>query len=308
MKEISTKVIFKNAKNIERGIAGCLDLLNPKLKKEILIKPNVVHGAPPGKYFNGNIFSTNVYVIKAVVEWLKSKGVKKIIIGEGSGSMNTTKEFKRAKYDLLDDLDVDFVDFNHDNYVKAKVPNALEWPIIEVAKTFYKAKYIINMPVAKCHNMTGVTLGIKNLMGALKPIGGECNGGSKSIIHPEWVNKSMPRKQAKELFERRLIDLLRVKPINLTLIDGTYGLEAASGNKISAIKIDKRAIKTDFLIASTDIISADIFCTKVMGFKPEEIYNLKKAQQVLGKRKINVMGDKPRFFNFGKPPQWLAVK
>lgn len=284
------KVIFKNAEDIEKDVASCLDLLNPKPKKSVLIKPNLVHGAPPGKSL-----STNVYVINAVIKWLRKKGIDKITVAEGSGMMNTMGEFKKARYDLLN---APFVDLNHDSYIKAKVNDALEWPEIEVAKTFYNAEYVIDMPVAKCHNMAGVTLGIKNLMGVLKPI--ESEYGTKAAIHPEWDDKSMPEKQAKELFERRLIDLLRVKPIDLTIIDGTYGLQLHESSH--------DVVKTNFIIASDDVIAADMLCAKVIGFEPNEVYHIKLAQQVLGDRRLIIAGDKPKFFNFKKSPTWLEMK
>lgn len=285
------KVVFKNVEDIEKDVASCLDLLNPKLKKEkdVLIKPNLVHGAPPGQSL-----STNVYVINAVIKWLRSKGIHNIAVADGSGIMNTAEEFKKARYDLLN---APFVDLNHDEYVKVNVNGALEWPTIEVAKTFYDAGYVINMPVAKCHHLTGVTLGIKNLMGVLRPLGKD---NTKDHIHPELTCSDMERKKAKELFERRLIDLLRVRHIDLTFIDGTYGLQLHESSH--------DVIKTNFLIASDDVIAADVLCMKVMGFESDDVYHIKLAQQVLGDRRLIVAGDKPRFFNFKKSPAWFKAK
>jgi len=283
------KVVFKDIRNIEKDVADCLNLLNPKVREDVLIKPNLVQGAPPGKSI-----STNVYVINAVIKWLKRYGIHKIRIADGSGAINTAKEFEKARYDLLN---IPFVDLNHDSYANVKISNALEWPSIEVAKTFYNASYVINMAVAKCHHITGATLGIKNLMGVLRPLGKD---NAKDHIHKEWTYSDMPRKNAKELFERRLIDLLRIRNIDLTIIDGTYSLELYESSH--------DVVKTNFIIASDDIIAADMLCAKIMGFEPDEVYHIKLAQQILGERRLIVAGDKPRFFNFKKSPLWLEAK
>lgn len=285
------KVVFKNVEDTEKDVADCLNLLNLKLKEEksVMIKPNLVSGAPPGQSI-----STNVHVINAVIKWLKSKGIHKITVADGSSTINTTKEFKKARYDLLD---APFVDLNHDGYVKIRVNKALEWPAIEVAKTFYNASYVINMPVAKCHHISGATLGIKNLVGVLRPLG---KNNVKDYIHEEWTYSDMPKNKAKELFERRLIDLLRVKHIDLTVLDGTYGLQGYESGK--------EVVKTRFLVASDDVIAADMLSARVIGFGPDDIYHIKLAQQVLGSRRLIVAGDKPRFFNFKKSPLWLKSK
>mgnify|MGYP000371378084 CR=1 FL=1 len=291
-RKIKSVVAYKKVRNISESVYSLLNLLNPKIKpKTVLIKPNLVIGAPPGKGI-----TTNVYVVKSVVEWLREKG-KRIVIAEGSGGMPTMEAFKKSGYFAI--KDVEFVDLNNDSYVKVKIKDALEWNEISVAKTFYKAKYVINMPVAKCHHITGVSLGIKNLMGVLQPLGKMHEHGTKSHIHHEWSYGLMPRKKAKELFERRLIDLLRVKKVDLTIIDGTYSLQQWETSPFP--------VRTMFALASTDIIAADIVCTQIMGISPEKIYHLQLAQAVLGKRKIEIIGDKPKQFSIKPSEEWIEL-
>ena len=291
-KEVKAKVAYKNIKNITKSIQSLLELLSPKIKpKTVLLKPNLVIGAPPGKGI-----TTNVHVVKAVVEWLKQRG-KRIIIAEGSAGMPTMQAFKESGYFSI--KDVEFVDLNNDKYVDVKIKHPLAWRSIAVAKTFYKAKYIINLSVAKCHHLAGVSLGIKNLMGVLKPLGKMHEHGTKSHIHHEWSYSLMPKKKAKILFEKRLIDLLRVKPIDLTLIDGTYSLQQWETSPFP--------LRTMFALASTDIIAADIVCTQIMGIPPEKIYYLQLAQAVLGKRKIEIIGDKPKQFSIKPSEEWIEL-
>jgi len=292
VKAVKAVVAYKNIKNIAQSIQSLLELLSLKIKpKTVLLKPNLVIGAPPGKGI-----ATNVNVVKAVVDWLKQKG-KRIVIAEGSASMPTMQAFKESGYFTI--KDVEFVDLNNDEYVDVKVKHPLAWRLIAVAKTFYKARYIINLPVAKCHHLAGVSLGIKNLMGVLQPLGKMHEHGTKSHIHHEWSYSLMPKKKAKILFEKRLIDLLRVRPIDLTLIDGTYSLQQWETSPFP--------LKTMFALASTDIIAADIVCTQIMGMPPEKIYHLQLAQAILGRREIKVVGDKPRQFSIKPSKEWIEL-
>ena len=288
---MKTTVVFKKITNIEEDISKCLELLKIKIKpKKVLIKPNLLEGGKPG-----TAVCTNVNVLKALVNLLQGMD-KEVIVADGSVVMDSKAEAKIAGYGKLE---IPFKDLNADNYVVAEIKDALEWTDIEIAKTFYDAEYIINVPTAKCHHLAGVSIGIKNLMGVLRPIGNPRHG-VKAHIHQEWDDKSLPEKEAKEKFERRLVDLLRAKKIDLTLVDGSYGLQEYESSD--------SPIKTDFLIASTDILSADIVCSKVMGFKPEDIYLFNVAQRILGERDIKVIGDELKYFDFKKSSTWLRLK
>jgi len=282
-----SKVFFKDIKNIEEGVFSCLNSIDPKINsKEVLIKPNLTIGGPPG-----SAVATNVHVLSALIKWLKGKN-KEVIIAEGSGGQDTFDAFKKSGYDRLN---VKLIDLNKDKMVKVKVNNPLEWETIEVAKTYYDAEYIINIPVAKCHSLAGVTFSIKNLMGVLKP-DWQYGHWSKYRIHKEFNKGTMSKKAAKEIFERRLIDLLQVKKNNLVLIDGTYGMEE--------YEIHGKVIKTNFLICSEDIVTADILCSKIIGFDVNKIYYLKLAEKIFGKRKMEIAGDSLKYFNFKKNRAW----
>lgn len=280
---IKARIAVKKISNLIGDIKACLSMLGVRLpKKGVLIKPNLVYGAPPGKGI-----CTSVLFLDALIKLLRSKGIEPVL-AEGSGSEPIEEQLKAAQWDMLD---VKFIDLNDDRFVKVKIKDALEWDEICIAKSFMRARYVINVPIPKCHHIVGFSGAIKNLMGAIMP-GPErkMHEALKRYMHREWSYGILPLRQAKELFERRLIDLLRVRPINLTLFDGLYAN--------SIYESSSAVVKTNFVLASKDAIAADIACSRLLGFKQKELYYLELAQKRLGKRIIIKVGDRLKPWKF----------
>ena len=299
-REKRERIIFKRIENddIKAAVEKTLNLLKPKLPKEILVKPNLVEGAPPGKSI-----STNVNVLITLIEWLREKGAKKIVLADSSSHRDTQREYLKAGYSKLNPLIDSFVDLNNDpkGYIKIKVLKYLEWPEFEIAKTFADAKYVIHVPVAKCHHIVGLTCAIKGLLGVIAPRGFV---STKDYMHREWTYLLAARSKAKELSERRLFDLLcAVSSLNqqgFVLVDGSYCCEVYESSH------DVK--KTDFILASEDMIAADVVAAKVLGFEKEELPYLQLAQKQLGRRRIQLAGEKPKNFHIRKPSGWAKLR
>jgi len=275
---------FRTESQLQQKVHRLFEVLKFKPADEVLIKPNLVAGG-----LRCGI-ATNVDVLDAIIGWLRARGVKKIILGEGSGCEPTPRAFRKSGYGRLD-ID-EFVDFNNDpaGFVRAKVKNALEWSEIEVARTFYDAKCVINVPVAKIHHMAGVSLGAKNLLGVLKPGDKFSPHGTKAHIHREWSYDLLPDDVARRLFQRRLLDLLRVRKIDLTIIDGTIGLQKYETSRCP--------IKSNFILGSRNVLAADKLCARIMGYDLRKLYYLKLAQKLWGPIEYRVIGDKIKKFKF----------
>lgn len=117
-----------------------------------------------------------------------------------------------------------------------------EWELYGEALS---ADAYINLPVAKHHGLTGLTLGLKNVMGIM--------GGNRGSIHKH--------------IDLALADINAVFRPTLTIIDATRIL-TAHGPQGG----DLRDVRTlNMVIASTDIVAADAYATTLFGRKPEEI-------------------------------------
>lgn len=124
-----------------------------------------------------------------------------------------------------------------------------EWDLYRDA---LEADRILNVPVAKHHSLSTVTLGLKNLMGVM--------GGNRGQIHFNLSDC--------------LVDLNRRLPSRLTIIDATRVLlrNGPSGGNVADVRADGR------IFASADVVAADIVAAeRVFGISPFGVAHIKKA-------------------------------
>ncbi|MBN1880376.1 DUF362 domain-containing protein [bacterium] len=129
--------------------------------------------------------------------------------------------------------------------------NLNEWPI---HKEVLEADCYINVPVAKHHGLSDLTLGLKNNMGVI--------GGNRGLIHMSLGQK--------------LADLATVIPTKLTVIDATRMLlrHGPQGGRIEDVHV------ADTLVASTDPVAADAFATTLFGIRPDSIESTARAYEL----------------------------
>ena len=111
-------------------------------------------------------------------------------------------------------------------------------PVIE-------ADRLINVPIAKHHSISQLTLGMKNLMGVI--------GGNRGRLHHNIAES--------------LSDIASVIHSDLTVVDATRIL-TANGPQGGRLQ-DVRDLNT--LVASPDIVAADAYATTLFGLSPEQV-------------------------------------
>ena len=107
------------------------------------------------------------------------------------------------------------------------------WPVLE---PFLEADKLINVPIAKHHSLTGVTLGMKNWYGLL--------GGDRNRLH-QRIHES-------------LVDLTAFAKPTLTVLDGYRVL--MRGGPTGGSPVDVALKKT--VVASTDPVAIDAYAAK----------------------------------------------
>jgi hypothetical protein len=134
------------------------------------------------------------------------------------------------------------------------------------------ADFVVNLPVLKTHSMTKVSLGIKNLKGMI-------DIPSRKKCHNTDPIKDLHYMVAK------LAD--RMPPM-LTLLDGIYTAERGPD-------ADGTMHRSNLLIASTDVLSADLVGACVLGYGPKEVPYLVHAarnrEKPLDLSDIEVVGE-----------------
>ena len=103
----------------------------------------------------------------------------------------------------------------------------------------------INVPVAKHHGLSRLTLGYKNIMGII--------GGKRGDLHKDIGPK--------------LVDLYCARPSTLTIVDATRILlrHGPQGGDLADVEV------RDTVIASADPVAADVRAAALFGLKPADI-------------------------------------
>jgi len=213
-------------------------------KKPILVKPNYLNSKAPSTGI-----TTDGRVVEGVVKFLKEKG-HDVVIGEGSGFGETFNAFRVAGVDAVAErYGVRLVDLNKDEFVEVYPPNALSLKKVKVAKTAVDS-VIVSVPKLKLHRIAGVTLSLKNMMGAL---------ATKGVMHAGFS------------LSENIADLASVLTPRVAVVDGIIAGEGheSSGNPV----------EMNLVIAGTDPVAVDSVGAAVMGVLPEDVKHLVLAEK-----------------------------
>lgn len=153
------------ADSVRRAInlAGGLHFI--KSGESVLIKPNVNSDDPhPG--------TTNPEVVFEVVNMVREKGAKRIIVADRSNPWwDTLKAMKKVGiYEAAVKGGAEVVVFSKGDYVKVNPENSYHWPNgFRIPRLVKQVDHIISLPVAKTHIIADFTMGIKNWVGLIPP-------------------------------------------------------------------------------------------------------------------------------------------
>jgi len=213
----------------------------------VLVKPNIGWDRKPEQ-----AACTNPEVVKTIVELCLEAGAKEVKVMDNpcnparrtyvrSGIAKAAKD-AGAKVPFPNEHKLEKIPLNGE---KLK-----EW---EVYRDFIEADKLINMPIAKHHSLSRLTLGMKNWLGAL--------GGNRNALH--------------QGLDYAMVDLAAFfKPV-LTVLDAYRILHrnGPQGGRLS----DTKLFKT--VVAGVDYVAVDAMGTTFFGIKPEEMRFLQLASE-----------------------------
>lgn len=213
--------------------------------KPILVKPNYLNSKAPSTGI-----TTDGRVVEGVVKFLRERRVRDVVVGEGSGFGDTFEAFRVAGVDVVAErYGVKLVDLNRDEFVEVYPSNPLSLKKVKVAKTVVES-VIISVPKLKLHRIAGVTLSLKNMMGAL---------ASKGVMH------------AGLSLNENIADLASVLKPSVSVIDGII---AGEGHENSG-----NPVEMNLVIAGTDPVAVDSVGAAVMGVSPDCVKHLVLAEK-----------------------------
>ncbi|MEW6078725.1 MAG: DUF362 domain-containing protein [Thermodesulfobacteriota bacterium] len=232
---------FKITAAVIEKMGGMGRFVKPGAK--VVVKPNIGWDRSPEQAAN-----THPQVVRALVTLALDAGAASVQVFD-----RTCNEERRCyqnsgikpELEKIKDPRVkcEFIDERKFVPVKIEGGKALkEW---QFYKDALEADCYINVPVAKHHGLSGLTLGMKNIMGVI--------GGRRGQIHHD--------------IGRNLADLNTVIRPSLTVVDATRLLlrSGPQGGKIEDVSI------RNTVLASTDPVAADAYATTLFGQTPDAI-------------------------------------
>ena len=224
---------------------------------KIFIKPNIVYWNRHSNFPKWGVLTTSRVIEDAVV-LLNERGIKNITIGEGivtedpKDDLTAADAFEKLGYDILKErYGVKVINTFRRPF--EKVDMGLDFQV-NFSSDALAADYILDIPVLKTHAQAKASIAFKNLKGLIN-IASRKRFHSADPVHDLSYNVA------------HLPDKL---PPVLTIIDGIYTLERGPA-------IDGKAHRSNILIASKDILSADLVGASLLGFIPSEIPHLAMA-------------------------------
>ncbi len=224
----------------------------------VVVKPNICTSYYPYQYAT----TTNPWVVAALVKLCLEAGAKTVQVFDypfGGALMDAyamsgiADQVKAAGGDMTPMLAY--------RYVQVDIPNATSLKKTKAYKDALEADVIIDVPIAKHHSSTRLTLGMKNLMGIIQ---------DRNAIHVDlW---------------HRIPDLASLFHPRLTVVDAIRILTAhgPAGGSLDDVK------KLDTIIASADIVAADAYATTLFNLEPKDIpYIPAAAEAGLGRMDLD---------------------
>lgn len=227
---------------ITRNALSSLGGMKQFVKKgdTVVVKPNIGWDRKP-EY----AATTHPVVVRTVVEECLKAGAGRVkIFDNPCNDPRRSYESSGIPAILKGMENVEVKQMDRERYKNTKINGVFlkEWELYDEALS---ANVLINVPIAKDHGTSRLTLGLKNLMGIM--------GGNRGYIHRS--------------IDEALADLNSVVKSHLTIIDATRILvrHGPASGSLSDVKVLNK------VIASTDIVAADAYATTLFNLNPQDV-------------------------------------
>ena len=266
----------KPLESVRKAVELSRGLEDLPAKAKVFIKPNIVFWTRSTQFPKWGVITTS-RVVEDMVVLLKERGIDDITIGEGivfyrpKDNETASHAFEGLGYNVLKDrYGVKCLNIHERPFEKIDLGDGVA---LKFNSDMIHSDFVVDIPVLKTHTQAVVTLGIKNLKGAL-------DMNSRKICHSADSEKNL---------DYIIARFLKVIPPSFTIIDGIYSNERGPG-------FDGKIRRSDILIASPDILSADMVGARILGYDPSDVPHLVHAAQNGGRpydlSDVDVLGEK----------------
>lgn len=233
-----------NTKKAIAAIGGMRKFVSPG--DVVVIKPNIGHPRAP-KY----AVTTSPSVVATLVSLARQAGAKKVIVMDNPVSSDPAHCYSASKISAaVKAAGGSMKVMGSSGYKRYAIPGHL-LKTHPLYAAIVNADVLINVPIAKQHGSTGLTLAGKNMMGCTS---------NRQKMHTLGLSQSIAEINAKLRPELTVIDAMRILVHN-----------GPSGGSLS----DVRTKNT--VIACKDWVAADTYATRLFGKKPGAVPYIKAA-------------------------------
>ena len=200
--------------------------------EHIYIKPNIAFASD----FNSGAM-TSPDITKQLVQLCLDAGAAKVVIIEHTiHDAGLCVEKSRISEALVDKKRTKLITLTKEQqFTQTEIPKGKELKSVKVAKLLDDADKLINLPVAKSHGQTGVSLGLKNRMGLI---------WDRGYLHRINLNQA-------------IADLATAIRSDLTIVDATNVL--ITGGPAGPGK----TVQLNTVIAGTDVVAVDSYTVSI---------------------------------------------
>lgn len=198
--------------------------------------------------------TTNPFVIKKIIELCFSAGAKNVTVTDNpSDSSSASLVFKVSGIEkVCKETGAEIIIPDENRFIQKNL-NGKEIKEYPVYKPMIECDKLINVAIAKDHMSTNYTGAMKNLMGAI--------GGNRFMLHSE--------------LHQSIVDLAKYFKPTLNIVDG-YRVMFRNGPNGGS---PKDVLEKFTIIASTDIVSADVFGAQLLNLTIEKVEHIKLANE-----------------------------
>ena len=226
--------------------------------KSVLLKPNLVD------YAADRPINTDPRFLAALIDLLRGKGAREIVVGEGPGNRRDidTVLGETGLGDVLAARGLTFVDLNTDDLTRVAartldLPEPSRIADLWLPASVRRADLVISVAKLKTHHWTGVTLSLKNLFGVVP---GSRYGWPKNLLHWNGIDRSV-------------LELHQTVRPGFALIDGILGMEGDG-------PLDGTPREAGRILAGADLVALDATAARSMGVRPESVLYLSAAEEL----------------------------
>jgi uncharacterized protein (DUF362 family) len=223
----------------------------------VMVKPNIGWDRTPEQ-----AACTNPDVVKVLVELCFDAGAKKVLVIDNPCNQAKRTYVRSGISEAAKNAGAKVLFPNPHKLKKMALGGEWlkEW---EVYTDFVEVDKMINVPIAKNHSLSRLSLGMKNWLGAL--------GGNRNQLHQK--------------LDQAMIDLAAFFKPQLTVLDAYRVLvrNGPQGGRLSDVEIQK------MVVAGIDYVGVDAVGTTFFGMKPDDLPYLRMAHQK-GHGQIEIKG------------------